>query len=107
MFGFFKKKEMDLNSAKIFWDWYVKNESILIEKLLACDMDIVSLIDSHLSPVFPYCKDIEFELGGYVDGKYEFLFFHCGNKNLKRDAATLKNMMPKELSDHISFRIEK
>ncbi len=107
MFDFFKKKEMDLNNAKIFWDWYVNNDSILIQKLQAHDIDIVNMIDSHLSPVFPYRKDIEFELGGYKDGKYEFLFFHCGNKNLERDAETLKNMMPAELSDHITFRIEK
>lgn len=107
MFGLFKKKEMDLSSAKAFWDWYVENDGKLIEKLQAREADIVGLIDAHLSPVFPYYKDIEFELGGYIDGKYEFYLFHCGNKNLKRDAETLKNMMPSELSDHIAFKIEK
>lgn len=70
-------------------------------------MDIVDLIDSHLGPIFPYRKNLEFQLGGLIDGKYEFLFFHCGNKNLKRDAEVLKNMMPTELFDHIDFKIEK
>ncbi len=107
MFDFFKKKEMDLSAAKSFWDWYVENEGVLIEKLKARDVDIVNLIDARLSPVFPYFKDIEFQLGGYIDGKYEFLFFHCGNKNLKRDAETLKSMMPAALANHIAFKIEK
>ena len=107
MFGLFKKKEMNVDAAKAFWDWYVQNDSLLIDKLQARSMDIVDLIDSHLSPVFPYFKSIEFQLGGLIEGKYELLFFHCGNKNLKRDAETLKNMMPAELSDHIDFKIEK
>ncbi len=107
MFELFKKKEMDVSAAKSFWDWYVNHEDVLIEKLQARDMGIVDLIDSHLSPVFPYCKSIEFQLGGYIDGKYEFLFFHCGNKNLKRDGETLKSMMPAALSDHIDFKVEK
>lgn len=107
MFGFFKKKGMDVSAAKSFWDWYVENDSLIIDKLSARSIDIVNMIDSKLSPVFPYFKDIEFQLGGLIDGKYEFLFFHCGNKNLKRDADTLKNMMPAELSDHIDFKIEK
>lgn len=104
---FFKKKEVDLAAAKSFWDWYAQNEGMLVEKLMAKDMELVYLIDSHLSPVFPYCKSLEFELGGYIEGHYEFLFYHCGNKNLKRDGLILKNMMPPELSDHILFDIKK
>ena len=107
MFGFFKKKEMDIDAAKSFWNWYVENDSLLIDKLKSHSMDIVDLIDSHLSLVFPYFKSIEFQLGGLIDGKYEFLFFHCGNKYLQRDAVTLKNMMPATLSNHIDFKIEK
>lgn len=107
MFGFFKKKEMNVTAAEAFWTWYKENDSYIIEKLKPADAGIVDLIDSHLSPVFPYFKSVEFQLGGLIDGKYEFIFFHCGNKNLKRDAETLKNMMPTELSDHIEFRIEK
>lgn len=107
MFGLFKKKEMNVSAAESFWNWYVENDTMLIEKLKSRSLDIVDLIDSRLSPVFPYFKNIEFQLGGYVDGKYEFLFFHCGNKNLERDANTLKSMMPAELSDHIDFKIEK
>ena len=95
MFGFFKKKEMDIDAAKSFWDWYVKNDSLLIDKLKSHSMDIVDLIDSHLSLVFPYFKNIEFQLGGLIDGKYEFLFFHCvictimGRVNCGVFAATL------------------
>lgn len=107
MFDFFKKKEMNVSAAESFWAWYVENDSLLIDKLQMRSMDIVDLIDSHLSPIFPYRKDIEFQLGGLIDGKYEFIFFHCGNKNLKREAETLKNMMPEELSNHIDFKIEK
>ena len=107
MFDFFKKKEMNLSAAKAFWDWYAKNDGLLIDKLQAHSLDIIDLIDTHLSPVFPYCKNVEFQLGGYMDGKYEFLFFHCGNKNLERDGNSLKAMMPAELADHINFIIEK
>lgn len=107
MFDLFKKKEMNVSAAESFWAWYVENDSLLLNKLQAQSMDIVDLIDSHLSPIFPYRKSMEFQLGGLIDGKYEFLLFHCGNKNLQRDAETLKKMMPAVLSDHIDFKIEK
>ena len=111
MFEFFKKKEMNVSAAKSFWDWYVENDRLIIDKLLQSrDYDLlllVDIIDNHLSPVFPYFKNIQFELGGYVDGKYEFRFFYCGNKFLERDSERLKDMMPLELSNHIAFIIEK
>lgn len=106
MFGIFKKKEMNISAAKSFWDWYLQHDALLTNKMKSPTIDIIYLIDSQLSPVFPYFKDMQFEVGGYKDGKYEFILFHCGNKNLARDAETLKNMMPNELSDHIIFKIE-
>ncbi|MCM1368513.1 MAG: hypothetical protein NC184_06880 [Roseburia sp.] len=107
MFGFFKKKEMDIAAAEAFWSWYVENDGKLIDMLQARDMGIVNLVDSHISPVFPYRKNFEFQMGGLVDGKYELMLFHCGNKYLERDLETLKSMMPAELSDHITLVIEK
>lgn len=91
---------------KAFWDWYVENDSMLSEMMKKPTVQLISLIDKWLSPVFPYFKDVQFLLGGYKEGKYEFILNHCGNKYLIRDAEILKSMMPVELSDHIDFLIE-
>ena len=57
--------------------------------------------------MFPYFKkELEFQLG-YNQEKGEFYFFHFGNKNLMKDADTLAQMMPKNISEHWTFIAEK
>ncbi|MCM1297187.1 MAG: hypothetical protein NC311_16725 [Muribaculaceae bacterium] len=110
MFGLFAKKEMNTEAATAFWKWYVENEQSITEKLKVGDFSIIGMIDGHLGAVFPYCKNLEFQLGGLGlngEGTYEFLLFHCGNKNLMRDMAAFKSMMPAELAAHINLVIEK
>ena len=70
-------------------------------------MDVVWAVAAQLKPIFPYfTKELEFQLG-YNDGQGEFFFFHLGNKNLIRDSAALKAMMPTSLKERWNFIIEK
>lgn len=107
MFGFGKKKEMDMVSAKKFWDWFSENEGWIVANINTNGMDVVWAVDEQIKPVFPYCKrELEFQLG-FNDGKGEFFFFHFGNKDLMRDAEKLKNMMPKDLAERWEFVAER
>ena len=107
MFGLFNKKEMDINAAKKFWEWFADNEEWIISNLKTNAMDVVWAIDEQIKPIFPYWKkELEFELG-FNDGKGEFFFFHFGNKNLMKDSEVLKKMMPKKLSEQWVFNLEK
>ncbi len=104
---FFAKKEMDKLAAKNFWLWFSENEEWLIKEIGAHHADFIWNVDAELKPIFPYCKkELEFQFG-FGDGKGEFFFFYMGDKNLKRDAETLKKMMPPSLSDRWNFLIEK
>lgn len=105
MFGF-GKKEMDMAAAEAFWNWYCANDDIIKENLSKNGMDVVWAIDEQLKPVFPYYRgELEFQLG-FNDSKGEFFFFYKNNKNLLRDAQTLKSMMPPELEKSWEFMIE-
>ena len=107
MFGLFAKKEMDLNAAKAFWKWFAEKEDWITGNIKTNGMAIIWAIDEQLKPVFPYFKkELEFQLG-FNDGQGEFFFFHFGNKNLMRDAETLKSMMPAELAERWMFIMDK
>lgn len=107
MFGLFEKKEMDCNAAERFWNWFIEKESWIVETYKTNGMDVVWAIDAQLKPIFPYFKkELEFQLG-CNDGQGEFFFFHLGNRNLIRDAAALKAMMPAALQERWTFIIEK
>ena len=107
MFGLFTKKEMNEAAAKAFWEWFSKKEEWIISNIKTHGMDVVWAIDAQIKPVFPYCKrELEFQLG-FNNGKGEFFFFHFGDKNLKRDAATLAGMMPADIAGRWSFIAEK
>lgn len=106
MFGF-GKKEMDINAAKTFWQWFVENEQWIIENVKGNGMAVVMAIDEVLTPVFPYFRrQIEFYLG-FNEGVGEFFFNHLGNRNLIRDGKILGDMMPEELKDRWSFCLER
>ena len=107
MFGLFAKKEMNLTAAKAFWDWFVEKESWIIDNIKTNGMAVVWAIDEQIKPVFPYFKkELEFQLG-FNQGQGEFFFFHFGNRDLIRDAETLKNMMPAALAERWVFAAEK
>ena len=107
MFGLFAKKEMDRAAAERFWQWFVEKEAWITETYKTNGMDVVWAVDAQLKPIFPYfTKELEFQLG-YNDGQGEFFFFHLGNKNLIRDSAALKAMMPTSLKKRWNFIIEK
>ena len=104
---FFGKKEMNTDAANRFWQWFVDNESWIIENINTTAMEVVFEIDAQIKPVFPYFKkELEFQLG-YNDGVGEFFFFHFGNKNLIEDAKRLADMMPDVLQENWKFISEK
>ena len=110
MFGFFAKKEMNEAAAKAFWEWFSQKEEWIIASINSKDSnssDVIWAIDAQIKPVFPYRKrELEFLLG-FNDGKGEFFFYHFGDRNLKRDAAKLANMMPADIAGRWSFIAEK
>ncbi len=107
MFGLFAKKEMDRSAAGQFWSWFASQETWIIENLPTHGMDVVWAIDAKIKPVFPYFeKELEFQLG-FNAGKGEFFFFHMGDRNLIRDAETLKSMMPEGLAQRWTFISER
>ena len=107
MFGFLRKKEMNLSAAKAFWDWFAENENWIIENIHTNGMDVVWAIDAQIKPVFPYFKkELEFQLG-FNEGKGEFFFFHFGDKNLVHDSEILKDLMPSSLAGRWTFLAER
>ncbi len=107
MFGLFAKKEMNHAAAQAFWAWFAEKESWIIDNINTNGMDVVWAVDAQIKPIFPYFKkELEFQLG-FNDGKGEFFFFHFGNKDLVRDAETLKSMMPSSLAERWVFIAER
>ena len=107
MFELFTKKQMNTAAAQAFWGWFMEKENWIIDNINTNGMDVVWAIDAQIKPVFPYFKkELEFQLG-FNDGHGEFFFFHFGNKNLVRDAETLKNMMPAVLAERWTFIAER
>ena len=54
--GLFSKKEMDVNAAKSFWDWFCNNEEWIKNNVESNGMDVIWAIDEQIKPVFPYFK---------------------------------------------------
>ncbi len=95
----FSKKEIDINAAENFWNWFADKEEWIKSNVKTNGMDVIWAIDEQIKPVFPYFKkELEFQLG-YNDGVGEFFFFHFNDKNLKRDTETFKSMIPEKLSE--------
>ena len=106
MIDLFIKKKMNMFAAQKFWDWFLENESWIVNNIKINSMEIILKIDSLIKPIFPYFKkELEFQLG-YNNDKGEIFFFHFGNKNLIKDANILASMMPDELSKKWVFILE-
>ena len=105
MFGLMKKKntEMSEDAAIAFWRWFEERETWIIETLSEDAVSVVSEIDAHLKPVFPYLRRaLEFEVG-FNDGEGEFFFYHFGDDLLERDSKKLAQMIPSGLSQRWKF----
>ena len=103
MLGFFRKKAMDMEAAKSFWNWFLQKEEWIKETVNTDGMSVVWAVDAQLKPVFSYFKgEIEFQLG-YNDGVDEFFFFHMGDQNLLHDGQMLGEMMPAALREKWTF----
>ena len=107
MFSFFSKKEINIDAAKSFWDWFEGQEAWIIDCITKHNSAFVWAIDERLKPVFPYFKkELEFQLG-YNDGIGEFYFFHFGKKELIRDSKILGELMPSTVANNWKFICEK
>lgn len=53
MFG---KKEMNLQEAEKFWNWFEENEDWIKVNLKIRGLAVVEAVDEKLKPVFPYWK---------------------------------------------------
>lgn len=107
MFNLFRKKEMNMEAAELFWQWFVEHEDWIIETEKTNGQDVVWAVDERIVPIFPYmdAERIEFQFG-YNDGKGEFFFFHLDDKYLMRDGEILGQMMPKALVERWTFILE-
>ena len=109
MFGFFGKSRnmtMDDDKAAAFWTWFEENEKWIIDSISTDAIGVVSKIDEHLKPVFPYLRRaLEFEVG-FNDGEGEFFFYHFGDSTLERDAEKLVSMMPQSISQRWKFTLD-
>lgn len=102
-----KKKEIDLEAAKEFWNWFMENEKSIIERCKTDAARLIFEIDCKLRPIFPYFKkELEFQLG-FNEGRGEFFFFHFGNRYLLRDGEILGSLMPGELGRKWRYILEK
>lgn len=100
---------MDNAAAERFWQWFLDNEQTIIAKLSGEDaVDVVSLVDERITPVFPYLpgKDIQFQLG-FHEGKGEFFFYHNDYEKLQADGESFGSMMPDELNQRWTFLLQK
>ena len=103
MFG---KKEMNLQEAEKFWNWFEENEDWIKVNLKIRGLAVVEAVDEKLKPVFPYWKkELEFQMG-YNEGQGEIFFFHINNRNLVRDAEKLETLMPQTLTKTWRFIAE-
>lgn len=102
--------EMDRNTARLFWQWFYKNETD-IDKLLNSGKKeakaVFQQIDLWLCPVFPYVKSskIDFDVK-CKDGDNTFIFRHGGDEKLMEDAPEFGAMMPENMAKRWKFLIE-
>lgn len=100
---------MDIAAAERFWQWFAENEETIAEKLGGQNaMEVVNMVDRRITSVFPYApgEAIQFQLG-WNEGRGEFFFYHAGHKKLMTDGEALGNMMPEDLKQRWSYKLEK
>lgn len=104
----FKNKTMNEQAAVEFWKWFEMNEAWIIQQCNGSSEETTSLvytIDEKIAPIFPYIRNIEFQLGANYEN--EFFLFYRRKKALLRDAETFKQMMPDAIKANWNFHIEK
>lgn len=99
---------MDEVAAGDFWAWFRENEEKITEKLSGSGaIEVVGWVDEQINPVFPYiaADEVYFELG-FNNGVGEFFLFHHGYEKHRVDCETLAAMLPKELKDRWTVKVQ-
>lgn len=100
---------LDTAAAERFWQWFAENEQTIAERLGSENaMEVVNLVDERICPVFPYAprEAVQFQLG-WNEGAGEFFFFHSNHKKLMADGEAFGKMMPEDLQERWTFKLEK
>lgn len=103
-------EEMDQSTAKLFWQWFHRNEADIVTMVSGSKKEAKSVlrqIELWLCPVFLYVKNgrISFELD-CKDSGHTFTFHHGGNEQLKEDAQLFGSMMPEGMTRQWTFVVE-
>lgn len=102
--------EMDRNTAKLFWQWYVASEPSIVQlvsKNRKSAKQVCHQIELWLYPVFPYVKNGKMDFDLTCDEHERTFIFNCGdNEQLKADAEVFGDMMPDILKKDWKFVIE-
>ena len=107
MFNLFNKKQINIDAAKKFWEWFLQEENWIITNIKIKPIEVINAIDQNLKPIFPYFKkELEFEFG-INSQKKKFFLYHFNNKQLIKDTIIFKNMMPDVLKDRWVMILEK
>lgn len=99
---------MDEAAARNFWTWFAENEAKIIEKLSGSGaVEVIGWVDEKICPVFPYMPGdmVHFELG-FNSGAGEFFFFHNDDEKLRADGEIFAAMLPEELKDRWTVKVQ-
>ena len=99
---------MDEAAAREFWTWFWENEQKIIEKLSGSGaMEVIGWVDEKICPVFPYAVGdmVHFELG-YNNGQGEIFLFHKDDEQFRTDYETFAAMLPEELKDRWTVKVQ-
>ena len=98
--------ESSEDTKKMFWEWFMSNEGILLEKLELKDYDTVfKIIQPKLKEVFSFMeRDLEFGIEPQEDF-YQITFADFFMVSLKHGYEELIEIAPKSLAEHWGFDI--
>lgn len=99
---------MDEDAARDFWAWFAENEPKIIEKLSGTGaVEVIGWVDEKICPVFPYMSAdmVHFELG-FNNGLGEVFLFHNEDEKLRSDYETFANLLPEELKDRWTVKVQ-
>lgn len=91
MFNLFKTKTVDSGKVKVFCDWFIDNNKLIIESVENSAnnqekmMSYLNEVERQLALIYAdgYKKDIQFEYGfNTEENKWELNLFHLNNKFL-------------------------
>ena len=99
---------MDEAAAGHFWAWFREQEEKITEKLSGSGAsEVIGWVDEKICPVFPYvpADAVQFELG-FNNGVGEFFFFHNENEKLRIDGEAFAALLPEELKDRWTVKVQ-